>query len=443
MLLRVNRRACENTPTFNLYLQRHQLYPPQILNAPGRDLGLIVVIPCYDEPKLTETLDTLLLCKRPHCHAEIIVVINASGKDPARVHAQNERSFNEAKAWVSRHQNPKLSFYVLLIPDMPEKVAGVGLARKIGMDEAVVRFHMTGNRDGIIASLDADCVCDTNYLTALETHFMEHPETPACSIYFEHLPDQSVDGRSQEGINAYELFLRYYIHGLRYSRFPHAFHTIGSCFAVRSSAYEAQGGMNRRQAGEDFYFLHKIIPLGGFTELRRTTVFPSGRVSRRVPYGTGRVMETWLNSDQDSYLVYSAKVFHDMKALFTSVEQFFDVVAAERMIKQLSEPLIHFLGSQNFLDGLAEIRQHTSSLDAFEKRFFRWFNAFRTLKFVHFATERYYPKVAVEKAAASLLACQGLLPGKDQVIPTSEQLLHHFRDMDRSGIRMVMKRRAR
>ncbi len=438
MILRVSQRTCGNVPASSLYLQRHQLYPPQILNAPGSDLGLVVVIPCYDEPRLTETLDTLWLCKRPHYHAEIIVVINASGKDPDRVHAQNERSYSEAKAWINHHCDPGLSFYLIQIPDMPEKYAGVGLARKVGMDEAVMRFHMVGNRDGIIASLDADCVCDPNYLAALEAHFVEHIGTPGCSIYFEHLSEQSGDGRSQEGINAYELFLRYYIHGLRYSCFPHAFHTIGSCFAVRSSVYEAQGGMNRRQAGEDFYFLHKIIPLGDFTELSNTTVFPSGRVSRRVPYGTGRAIEMWLNSDKDTYLVYSPKVFQDMRVLFRPVENLFDMATAERMIKRLPKPLIEFLGSETFLERLAEIRQHTSSPYAFEKRFFRWFNAFRILKFVHFATERYYPKVAVEEAAVSLLTCQNLLSRKNQTIPVPEQLLRHFRDMDRSGTCMVM-----
>jgi hypothetical protein len=41
-----------------------------------------------------------------------------------------------------------------------------GLARKIGMDLAIQHFLDTGNRDGVIISLDADCTVSPNFLTA-------------------------------------------------------------------------------------------------------------------------------------------------------------------------------------------------------------------------------------------------------------------------------------
>src|SRR4029434_9989987 len=97
-----------------------------------------------------------------------------------------------------------------------------------------------------------------------------------------------------KAIAAYELHLRYYLQALRTAGFPHGYHTIGSSMAVRARTYMEQGGMNRRQAGEDFYFLHKLIPLGGFTELNSTTVYPLPRPSNRVPFGTGRAVSEWL-----------------------------------------------------------------------------------------------------------------------------------------------------
>jgi len=39
---------------------------------------------------------------------------------------------------------------------------------------------------------------------------------------------------------------------------PYAYHTIGSAFACRAEAYIAAGGMNRRHAAEDFYFLQQL-----------------------------------------------------------------------------------------------------------------------------------------------------------------------------------------
>ena len=150
------------------------------------------------------------------------------------------------------------------------------------MDEALRRFDDIGRTEGIIAGYDADCRCETNYLTALERHFHEHPRSSGCSIYFEHPLQGQLSPQIYEAAAAYELHLRYYIQALRYSGFPHAHHTLGSCMAVRADAYCEQGGMNKRKAGEDFYFLHKIIPLGGFTDLTATTVHPSPRPSDQV-----------------------------------------------------------------------------------------------------------------------------------------------------------------
>jgi hypothetical protein len=447
MLLQVNQSTdhdmADVPATSNPYLQKHQLYPPRIPNAPHADLGLAVVIPCHDEPHLTDTLDSLWHCRRTDGHTEVVVVINASGRDTISVHEQNKRTLADARTWIASHQDPRLSFHLIYMPDMPEKHAGVGLARKIGMDEAVARFHAIGNRQGIIASLDADCHCAPNYLTELERHFRQNPGATGCSVHFEHPLDQTRNHRHRQAMILYELFLRYYVHGLRYAGFPHAFYTIGSCMAIPVRIYEKQGGMNRRQAGEDFYFLHKIIPLGGFTELRNTTVFPSCRASGRVPFGTGQAVSAWLDSDRKTYFVYSPKIFRDLKVFFEHSDRLHEIDQVEQICSRLSPSLIEFLRSHGFSEALAEIRRHTSSLHSFRKRFFRWFNAFRVLKFIHFASAGYYPRVAVEEAAASLLAWQHLLSGNDRTAATPELLLQHFRHMDRSGMALRMEAATR
>src|SRR5207249_6387595 len=114
-------------------------------------------------------------------------------------------------------------------------------------------------------------------------HFRENPRSPGCSIYFEHPLEGPLDARVYDAISTYELHLRYYVQALRYAGFPYAYHTFGSCMTVRADAYMEQGGMNKRKAGEDFYFLQKIISLDGFSDLTETTVIPSqiGRASCR------------------------------------------------------------------------------------------------------------------------------------------------------------------
>ena len=80
------------------------------------------------------------------------------------------------------------------------------------------------------------------------------------SIAYAHrLEEADMTVQAREAIMKYELYLRYYRLALEYTGHPHAYHCIGSAFAVRTLDYVAQGGMNKRQAGEDFYFLQKLI----------------------------------------------------------------------------------------------------------------------------------------------------------------------------------------
>ena len=77
---------------------------------------------------------------------------------------------------------------------------------------------------------------------------------------------------------------------MTFAGLPYSYHTIGSAFAVTAKAYARQGGMNRRKAGEDFYFINKLIKGENFGEITNTTVFPSPRTSNRVPFGTGKAI---------------------------------------------------------------------------------------------------------------------------------------------------------
>ena len=63
--------------------------PIAIDSAPGPGLGLTVVIPCRDEPRVLDTLDSLWSAKRPRCDVETIVVINASEDDDDSVGMRN------------------------------------------------------------------------------------------------------------------------------------------------------------------------------------------------------------------------------------------------------------------------------------------------------------------------------------------------------------------
>jgi hypothetical protein len=412
------------------YLQQRGLYPPFIFKRPSPLLGIVVVIPCHDEDFLLLSLMALKKCKRPTCDVEVIIVVNHGEHASERIKSKNQKCYEQALQWALDNNQPHLKFYPLLLDDLSKKHAGVGLARKIGMDEACYRFEKIFNPKGIIACFDADSRCDTNYLQALEAHFKQNPAAMACGIYFEHpLSGPDYPEEVYAAIVQYELHLRYYVQAQRWAGIPHAWHTIGSSMAVRCDAYQQQGGMNRRQAGEDFYFLHKFIPLGHFGEITTTKITPSPRPSQRVPFGTGRAVGDMLNNGGD-YKTYNPLSFQDLKLFVdNALPALVQPGLPGQPLEAFPDSIRQFLLVNDFEAKLAEIQSNTSHAGAFFKRFWQWFDAFMVMKYVHFARENFYPDLGVGEAADWLLGKQGARA--EAASASLVDQLKLFREMDK------------
>lgn len=412
----------------SVYLTRYA-YPHQLIeHSPIGDVGIIIVIPCFNEPDLILSLESLAQCELPPIGVEVLVIINHAKDESEMIKQHNQNSFKAAKLWAEQNNTPELYFHILQVT-LPTKKAGVGLARKAGMDEAVRRFAAAGNRDGIICCFDADSTCDTNYLQAVYEHFENYPAAKGASIYYEH--DTEIGDKAlSHGIIQYELHLRYYVNALRFAGFPFAYQTVGSSMAVKANVYQKQGGMNTRKAGEDFYFLNKIIPLGDFTEINTTTVRPSGRVSDRVPFGTGRFMSNYLESDTEVVETYDIQSFQDLKVCFDRVPALFQASDAnmDSMLKEMPESILDFIPSVEFKLAIEEINRQSTTQEIFMHRFFLWFNAFKVLKFMHFARDNYYPNMDIGSACQALNE-HYVIGDFDNKLP--KELLEHFRRFDR------------
>ncbi|MEP2026859.1 MAG: family 2 glycosyl transferase, partial [Reichenbachiella sp.] len=272
-----------------------------------------------------------------------------------------------------------------------------------------------------------DSICEANLLVEVEKLFKDQPKTPGCSIHFEHPLEGSLESEVYEGILNYELHLRYYVDGLKYAGFPYAFQTIGSSMAVRSSAYQKQGGMNRRKAGEDFYFLHKIIPLGNFKELNVTKIIPSPRRSDRVPFGTGRAIGTWLDEGKSELLSYDPQIFEELKVFFSSVNGLYQLAEVEQVWQDFSNSIQQFIPFEEFKNQIQEFNSQANSLATFQKRFYQWFDGFKALKFVHFARDEFYPNVLISDAVEWLFETLG----KDSKSWDLKRKLEELRRVDR------------
>lgn len=405
----------------NYYLERFAVRN-QLINIPvSEDLGIIVVLPCYNEKELTSSLQSLYNCELPECEVELITVINSPENADELVRKQNKQTLEEALNWREEHQKSGIDFYFIDEPNLPQKDAGVGLARKIGMDEAVRRFEQINKPDGIIVCFDADATCEQNYLVEIEKHFKNNPKTPGCSIHFEHpLKGDKYPEYIYKGIEEYELHLRYYKNGLKFCCLPYAYHTIGSSMAVRNSVYQKQNGMNKRKAGEDFYFLQKIIPLGNFTEITTTKVIPSPRISDRVPFGTGKAMQNYLDNEKQEHVTYHIQSFVDLKQFCEKVPMLY-----ENKTLVLPEAIKAYLAEIDLESNLKKIKNNATNEKHFVQLFYNWFNAFKVLKYMHFARDHFYPDASVYEMANELLLKLGLEK------QAKENLIYFYRELDR------------
>ncbi|MBZ0198948.1 MAG: hypothetical protein K8H86_03705, partial [Ignavibacteriaceae bacterium] len=197
----------------------------------------IVVIPAMDEfENIKLLLSSISKCDKKYFHSTLFLfVINNFITSTELVKENNRQSLVLLRSLINRHIEDafvagiKNSGMKLSLVDassngneMPEKVGGVGLARKIGMDLALTIFDYSNPLKNILICLDADCTVSYNYLTSIVDNF-NNRRLEAASLYFEH--SLTSDYKTASAIICYEIFLRYYVLGLTYSNSYIAFHT--------------------------------------------------------------------------------------------------------------------------------------------------------------------------------------------------------------------------
>ncbi|HKI89492.1 MAG TPA: glycosyltransferase family 2 protein [Draconibacterium sp.] len=374
-----------------------------ILQPPHVNVEIIVVIPCFYEPDIVQTLESLKTCNWPGHKVEVIVLINHSEIAGKEVQQQNRKTKTELDKWIANNKNEQIQFFAVGPVALKKKWAGAGLARKSGMDEAVLRFQQINKPGGIIVSLDADTLVAENYLVEIEKYFAENPKIVGATIAFQH-QTEGLAPKHLQGIRLYEKYMVYYKKAIGFTGYPFPMFTVGSAFAVTAAAYVKRGGMNRRQAGEDFYFLQNLVQLGKVGEITTTRVFPSARLSDRVPFGTGPILRKWMNDEEDLTLTFHFQAFADLKKFFDICEKLYKVTKEEyeQLVSEMPSPVAEFLQKDNFWEELNDVNQNCAIMKTFQTRFFQKFNAFKILKFLNFVHEHFYEKASLDEQVDSL-----------------------------------------
>ncbi len=433
-----------------IYLQNYAAGEKwKLIRGNAGNISQVVVIPAYAE-KETLFLTLASLSKNHPSSVEdsfVLCVVNNKDDSPADVIANNRQTLDGLNALVQKkaitnfRKDPALYESLTVLSDsgmklgyidassdgcqIPEKNGGVGTARKIGMDCALRLLREKSDGQGVIISLDADTLVQENYLSVIKSFFRSGSRTAI--VAYEHpLP---FDAIQKAAICCYEIFLRYWVLGLRYAKSPWAFHSIGSTISVSTQAYLDVRGMNRKAAGEDFYFLNKLAKVGKIDYIKETCVFPSARSSSRVPFGTGKRVERFLGGNHDEeYCLYDPRIFSILAAWLELIEVSYSRSAEEVMTKagQIHPALRNFLHSVNFSHAWSKINAVSKKKEALVKHFHVWFDGFKTLKMVHYLTRESLPRVNMFAALGLLLSMSGMsrfdLSEKQKMLPLGEQI---------------------
>ena len=249
-----------------------------------------------------------------------------------------------------------------------EKHGGVGLARRCCVDTLMSRAA-----DGdILISMDADTLFGTDYVSRIVHCFETRRDTAAVTPEYYHR--LSGDAATDRALLRYEIYMRCFLIELLRIRSPYAFTALGSAICCRMGIYRKVGGFDSRQAGEDFYFLQKIAKSGKIRLDPGCTVFPSSRLSDRVPFGTGPAVRD-LQVSEKRYPIFPPEAFDRIAESYRLIPDFRE--------KRCATPLTDFISTA---DGSAEcwerIRRNYPTLPAFTRAFHQKADGLRIFQFL-------------------------------------------------------------
>ena len=356
--------------------------PLQSRNVLKDKFRAVVAIPCCNElDTLPETLRSLEATGP--MRDDVLVVVNVNQR--ASMDNQNNLA---TLAWLEQFETPLQLAWLDHVTDgnaYPEKF-GVGLARHQACTVGMAFVDDTAP----IISLDADSPVDPNYLVAIFDYITQHPDFRAGHVNFKHRHCGTAE--EKRAIEIYEQHLKRHRQKLEEANSPHAYYAIGSTILCTKGTYIKSGGYHcRRMAGEDFYLLQQLNKTGCKIEMiEDAIVFPSDRVSDRVPFGTGKAVGDILESGR--WLTYHDHCYRDLGLLLEVVEKGVSNSAAD-ILKLVPTNCTGWLADRKFESVWPKLQNNSTDDKMLLQRFHEWLDAFQTLKLIHFLSDESYPRV--------------------------------------------------
>ena len=421
----------------------------KIITDNKENISQIVVIPAYAEKEmLFSTLTSLAQNDNSSLEGTLILcVINNKKRAATEIKTNYRQTIEYLSALVGKRIfkfAKELNKTLQIIADtrlrigfidassegheMLENAGGVGMARKIGMDAALNVIRNCSTSKKIIINLDADTLVQSNYLSSVKNYFTGNIKSAV--VAYEH--QEPIIPEEMAAIYCYEIFLRYWVLGLKYANSPYAFQSIGSTMSCSADAYLEVRGMNRRDAGEDFYFLNKLAKIGKIGYNKQTCVYPSARPSQRVPFGTGKRIQRFLAGTHDEYLLYNPRIFEILAVWLEIMRTPFNYNESDILTKaRLIDPILEsFLIKSDFAAVWSRIRKNVKDEKVMIRQFNDWFDGFKTLKLINYMSKEVYAPINMFTAVNEILNKLGMSEhkyGNDPDLEGQKNILQHIR----------------
>ena len=419
------------------------------LNVEGR-WDAVVSIPVLADEDVIDTVRSVLKARENmeksrinRKRVAVVVLLNDSEITPTHLKKKNKMLFENLRKNFSESDG----VFVRWLKDIPEKISGVGFARRVAMDESICVFSReflegrTQEKEGLweeesmnerffdflrqkfIFSLDSDVEVSEDYFSCAFSSL--DMRNAGFGVYlFEHRLSDNPEEK-EAGI-LWELFLRYWRDSLRVVSYPFAFYPIGSLFVMRASTYALTGGMNIRKAGEDFYFMQKVFGVEKVVDIP-AYVFPKAVAVERTPFGTGKEISLYISGKKDRLRkVWRFETFKLIGELISSGDLILDIrpddlggdgeefntssgnLSGENLSESAHFFFLFLRENPKFLAQFENIRHMVRQMKEDNPRrrkelFLSWFLPFKVFKFLRFC-ERFFKKGDIEVEVGKLVS---------------------------------------
>jgi hypothetical protein len=395
----------------------------------------------------------------------LIAVVNATLDSDAAVHQQNIRLLRELNELLVPRRilrqvegTPVRATWgrtgpcdVLLVDRASagrclQAREGVGVARRIGADVAFALHEQGKLRSPWLCCSDADAELPADYFRAIagiEPATRSGVRRVGLSLPFWHTAsgDAAIDRATIE----YEVSLRYYTLGLASVGSPYAYQSMGSSLCVLADAYAEVRGFPRRDAGEDFYLLDKLAKIGSVHRPPMQPIRIWSRVSDRVPFGTGRRVRDLIHGEE--IRLYHPRCFELLGIALWAMRRAVAARSEELLLTTLASKLdagsigavSTVLEELQAVEALREILGASPDARVRERRLLTWFDALRTLRFVHLIelpaalprlplleALRLAPFITLGSAAGDLNSVRSALFSAEQALPSDNGAANAF-----------------